>query len=42
MHPKVKLLIHAALHVFMRLGPTAHFPRQPITGSDYHKRVRLP
>ena len=41
MAKKVKSLIHPALHVFMRRGPTAHFPSQPITGSDYTMGVRL-
>ena len=35
MAKKVKSLIHQALHVFMRTGPTAHFPSQPMMGSDY-------
>jgi len=35
MAKKVKSLIHPALHVYMRRGPTAHFPSQPIMGSDY-------
>lgn len=34
MAKKVKSLIHPALHVFMRTGPTDHFPSQPIMGSD--------
>jgi hypothetical protein len=42
MAKKVKSLIYPALHVFMRTGPTAHFPSQLITGSDYLNGVRLP
>ena len=41
MAKKVKSLIHPALHVYMRTGPTDHFPSQPITGSDYTMGVRL-
>jgi len=36
MAKKVKSLIHPALHVLMRTSPAAHFPSQPIMGSDYH------
>jgi len=41
MAKKVKLLIHPALHFFMRTGRTAHFPSEPIMGSDYTMGVRL-
>lgn len=35
MAKKVKSLIHPALQVFMRTGPTDHSPSQPMMGSDY-------
>ncbi len=41
MAKKAKLLIHQALRVLMRTSPAAHFPSQPMMGSDYLNGVRL-
>ncbi len=41
MAKKAKLLIHPALRVLMRTSPAAHFPSQPMMGSDYLNGVRL-